>query len=75
MRRSAVSIVSNIAEGVGRNYPKETIQFLHIVKGSSFELETQIIIATDLSFLTENNANEILLKLDLVKKILHGFIQ
>lgn len=75
MRRSVVSIVSNIAEGEGRNYSKETIQFLHIAKGSAYELETQIIVASDLIFLTEQQTNDLLQKLDLVKKLLHGFIQ
>jgi four helix bundle protein len=75
MRRCAVSVVSNIAEGVGRNYSKETVQFLHIAKGSTYELETQIIVANDLAFLNEMQTEELLAKLDLVKKLLHGFIQ
>jgi len=45
MTRSAVSIPSNIAEGCGRKSNKELHQFLNIALGSSFELETQIIIA------------------------------
>lgn len=45
MRRSAVSIPSNIAEGFGRTHKKEYIQFLSIAYGSSFELETLLIIA------------------------------
>lgn len=45
MRRAAVSIPSNIAEGCGRKNTKEYIQFLYISKGSLFELETQIEIA------------------------------
>ncbi|MFM2225030.1 MAG: hypothetical protein RJA07_1232 [Bacteroidota bacterium] len=75
MRRCAVSVVSNIAEGVGRNYSKETVQFLHIAKGSTYELETQIIVANDLAFLNEKQTEELLSKLDVVKKLLHGFIQ
>lgn len=39
-KRAAVSISSNIAEGMGRNYKKDTIQFLHISRGSVYELET-----------------------------------
>ncbi|WP_321283945.1 four helix bundle protein [uncultured Vibrio sp.] len=42
MRRCAVSIASNIAEGAGRQTPKEFIQFLHIAQGSCSELDTQL---------------------------------
>jgi four helix bundle protein len=54
IRRSAVSIPSNIAEGYGRQYKKETIHFLHIARGSIYELETQLYVAFDLSFISEN---------------------
>ena len=47
MRRSAVSIPSNIAEGKQRNSLKEYIQFLYIAYGSSAELETQMLLAVD----------------------------
>jgi len=40
IKRAAVSIPANIAEGIGRNYKKDTIQFLHISRGSLYELET-----------------------------------
>ena len=56
MRRSAVSIPSNIAEGCGRNSDKELIQFLYIALGSASELETQIIISIELNFLEKQNA-------------------
>lgn len=48
MRRSAISIPSNIAEGAARNHNKEFIQFLYITLGSIAELETQIIISKKL---------------------------
>ncbi|HOW36590.1 MAG TPA: four helix bundle protein [Candidatus Omnitrophota bacterium] len=51
MRRSAVAISSNIAEGYQRNHRKEYIQFLYIAKGSASELETQLIIAKRLEFI------------------------
>lgn len=50
MRRSSVSIPSNIAEGWGRMSKKNYIQFLRTARGSLFELETQIIISVDLNF-------------------------
>ncbi|MCE4565766.1 four helix bundle protein [Maribellus sp. CM-23] len=59
MRRSAVSIPSNIAEGSGRNSDKDFSRFLDISLGSSFELETQIIIAHKLSFINDEKFNEL----------------
>ncbi len=54
MRRSAISIPSNIAEGSARNSDKEMTQFLYISLGSLAELETQIIIANELKFINES---------------------
>lgn len=53
MRRAAVSIPSNIAEGQARNTSKEFIQFLHIAKGSNAELITQLLLCVDFGYLTE----------------------
>ena len=58
MNRSAVSISSNIAEGCGRNNPKEFRQFLGIAQGSSCELESQMIISQKLNFLSEADLNK-----------------
>lgn len=51
MRRAAVSIPSNIAEGQSRNTKKEFIQFLHIAKGSNSELMTQFLLCLDFEYL------------------------
>ncbi len=59
MRRSAVSIPSNIAEGCGRNSDKELIHFLYITLGSASELETQVIISVELDFLSQEKADPI----------------
>ena len=70
MRRAAVSIPSNIAEGYGRIYDKERINFLSIALGSASELETQLIISNDLGFMNEADSaglsslnNEVILML------------
>ena len=53
MRRAAVSIPSNIAEGAARSSQRELAQFLVIARGSLSELETQLIIAKELNYLRE----------------------
>lgn len=55
IRRAAVSVPSNIAEGAGRNSPKELIQFLGIASGSLAELDTQLNIASGLGYLDEKS--------------------
>jgi four helix bundle protein len=75
MRRAAVSISSNIAEGCGRQTDKDTIRFLYQAKGSLFELETQCIIAQDLSFLTKETHQNISIQLERCIQLLEGFIR
>jgi len=74
MRRSAVSIPSNIAEGCGRNTSKDTLQFLFIARGSAYELETQFYISTDLKYLSEIELASVFEKIMECKKLLNGFI-
>lgn len=50
LKRSSVSIPSNIAEGYGRNYTKDYIRFLNIARGSLYEMQTQFQIAQNLQF-------------------------
>lgn len=57
IKRAAVSIPANIAEGIGRNYKKDTIQFLHISRGSLYELETLLNIAEMIDVLKTENKN------------------
>jgi len=74
MRRCAVSIPSNIAEGYGQQFKKETVQFLHISRGSLYELETQMYIAYDLSFISEEKLNKLLADLEECRRLLSGLI-
>ena len=60
MRRSAISIPSNIAEGFNRFHNKEYKQFLYIALGSCAELETQLEISNDLEFIQERYKNELI---------------
>jgi four helix bundle protein len=75
MRRSAVSVPSNIAEGCGRNYPKDSIQFFFIARGSIYELETQLYISFDQHYIDEVTLKSILQKLETTRKLLNGFIK
>lgn len=72
IRRSAISIPSNIAEGAARNSTKEFIRFVDIALGSLAELETQFIIANNLGFVSENSKNESMDSLQDVGKMLNG---
>ena len=72
MRRSAISIASNISEGAGRNNKKEFNQFLDIAQGSSAELETQLIIARELGILADQLADELIIELDSISKMIIG---
>ncbi|RAK70221.1 four helix bundle protein [Hymenobacter edaphi] len=74
MRRAAVSIPSNIAEGCGRQHPKDTIQFLIIARGSLYELETQIYLCFDLSYITEADLEAAVEKIEKMIQLLQGFI-
>jgi len=75
IKRAAISIPSNIAEGAARNSNKEYIHFLYIALGSVAELDTQLILAKDLNFINENDFNEITDKLDSIGKMLSGLIK
>lgn len=70
--RSAVSIPSNIAEGAGRGSNKEFIQFLNIALGSSFELETQLILANKFKYLNQENLENITKEINDVQNMIYG---
>ncbi|MGY3053183.1 four helix bundle protein [Pedobacter sp. UYEF25] len=75
IRRAVVSIPSNIAEGCGRNHPKDSIQFFFIARGSIYEVETQLYLAFDLEYISDIDLEPLLIKLELTRKLLNGFIK
>jgi len=74
MRRCAVSITSNIAEGFSRQSYKEKVQFYSISQGSLTELQNQLIISKDVGYISEDKYAEIADQSVKVKKILGGLI-
>jgi four helix bundle protein len=74
MQRAALSIPSNIAEGYNRQYTREYRQFLSIAYGSAAELETQIALAIELSYMSEMQSSFITEQLNEVSKMLHVMI-
>ena len=75
MRRSAVSIASNIAEGKGRFSQKELLQFLFHARGSLLELQTQITIAFELRYLDESGHKTITALASETGRLLNGLIK
>ena len=75
LRRAAVSVPSNVAEGYGRSSRKEYLQFLSVAQGSLKELETQIILAQRLSYTSEKDAEDVLSASETVGKMLGGLMR
>ena len=72
MRRAAISIPSNIAEGQGRNSDKEYINFLSIARGSLWELETQLEICVRLGYVEQSIIADTLDLITEVSKMING---
>ncbi|MFA6493448.1 MAG: four helix bundle protein [Candidatus Paceibacterota bacterium] len=75
IRRASVSIVSNIAEGFGRNSGKDKSQFYAIAKGSLLEVESQLLVAKDLGYLDEKNFNDINNSIRIAIRLISGLIR
>lgn len=74
LRRAAISVPSNIAEGQTRNSSKEFIHFLSISKGSLAEIETQLIICQRLGYITEETLNEFTNRLSKLSRMIVGLM-
>ncbi|HPD58341.1 MAG TPA: four helix bundle protein [Smithellaceae bacterium] len=72
IKRAAVSIPSNIAEGASRNTTKEFVQFLYITLGSASELETQMVIAEKLCYMKSDS--KLLSEITVIRKMLNALI-
>jgi four helix bundle protein len=75
IRRAAVSIPSNIAEGYGRKSTGEYVQALYIAYGSQCELETQILLSGDLGFIEGKILKQLLERVEEVERMLKGLIK
>ncbi len=75
LRRSVISVPSNIAEGYGRGARADYLRFLRIARGSLYEAEAQLVLAMDLGFMSRDEFEQIQLKIDAVAKPLWGLIR
>jgi four helix bundle protein len=74
-KREVVSIPSNIAEGMGKNYKKDTIQFVHIARGSLYELETLLNIGVMVDIISKEDFAAFPATIDELIKIINGLIK
>ena len=75
IRRSAVSIPSNIAEGYGRNSTQDYIRFLQIACGSLYEIQTQLEIAVNLGYLENGRSQTVLQNINEIERMLSTLIK
>lgn len=74
IRRAAISVPSNIAEGYGRGSRKDYVRFLHMARGSLYELETQLFLAQDMEYLSPATSEPILGAVADCSRLLNGLI-
>ena len=75
MRRAAVSVTSNIAEGFSRQFKKEKVQFYSTAKSSITEIQNQLIIARDIGYLSQDEFDKLANQSVTVSKLLSGLIR
>ena len=73
--KTAVSVPSNIAEGCGRKTNEQFLYFLNVALASTFELETQIILAVRFETVESNKADEVLKKIEAVQKMTNKLVE
>ena len=74
-KKAAISISANIAEGMGRQYKKDTLQFLYIARGSVYELENLLRVAVIVEVMEEIYLDHLLILIDQIVKLLNGLIK
>jgi four helix bundle protein len=75
IRKAAVSIPSNIAEGAGRGSRRDRRNFILVARGSTFEVETQLFLAEDLDYVERSKANELRQRASQIARMLTGLIR
>lgn len=75
IRRASISITSNIAEGFERQTTKEFIRFLYIAKASAGEVRSQIYVAFDINYITEQEFKDLKMKVKEVSKLISGLLK
>ena len=73
LRRASVSVASNIAEGSSRKSNKDFSRFLEIAMGSLYEIETQLLISTELGFITTDSAFPLINRIEALTKMIYRF--
>lgn len=73
IKRSVVSISSNIAEGSGKSGKKDFLRYLDIARGSAFELESQLHVANELGYINKDELNTTEKKVKDIQKMINGF--
>ena len=75
MRRASISITSNIAEGYGQGSTRNRLRFLYMARGSLYEVEAQLLVATDLGFANTESVQSITDLLSKMARMLSGLIR